>query len=228
LAEDVRGIEYSYGRLLMETLLLGRVAARLGEPGERVGLLLPNLVATVTLVIGLGVFRRVPALLNYTAGPEGLKHACRVARIRTVITSRAFVETARLQATVAALEPVRVCYLEALIALSRPLDKLWLLGYALWLPRTLGRDVAPEGPAVVLSPRAPRPSPRAWCSRTARCSPTSPRCGPLRNRGQDLQRTSRIPFLRSDHRGALAAGDRDPHLYLSEPAPLPRDPGAGL
>jgi hypothetical protein len=42
LAEDVRRIEYSYGRLLMETLLLGRVAARLAEPGECVGLLLPN------------------------------------------------------------------------------------------------------------------------------------------------------------------------------------------
>ncbi|MBA2591262.1 MAG: bifunctional acyl-ACP--phospholipid O-acyltransferase/long-chain-fatty-acid--ACP ligase [Gammaproteobacteria bacterium] len=150
VAEDVRGIEYSYGRLLMETLLLGRVAARLCEPGEGIGLLLPNLVATVTLVIGLGVFRRVPAMLNYTAGPEGLKHACRVARIRTVITSRAFVETARLKATVAALDPMRVCYLEDLIALARPLDKLWLLGYALWLPRTLGRDVAPEDPAVVL------------------------------------------------------------------------------
>jgi acyl-[acyl-carrier-protein]-phospholipid O-acyltransferase / long-chain-fatty-acid--[acyl-carrier-protein] ligase len=150
LAEDVRGVEYSYGRLLMETLLLGRVAARLAEPGEGIGLLLPNLVATVTLVIGLGVFRRVSAMLNYTAGPEGLKHACRVARIRTVISSRAFVETARLKATVAALDPVRVCYLEELIALSRPLDKLWLLGHALWLPRTLGRDVAPEDPAVVL------------------------------------------------------------------------------
>ncbi|MGH8566649.1 MAG: bifunctional acyl-ACP--phospholipid O-acyltransferase/long-chain-fatty-acid--ACP ligase [Gammaproteobacteria bacterium] len=150
VAEDVRGIEYGYGRLLMETLLLGRVAARLGEPRECIGLLLPNLVATITLVVGLGVFRRVPAMLNYTAGPEGLKHACRVAHIRTVITSRTFVETARLQATVAALDPVRVCYLEDLITLSRPLDKLWLLGYALWLPRTLGRDVAPEDPAVVL------------------------------------------------------------------------------
>jgi acyl-[acyl-carrier-protein]-phospholipid O-acyltransferase / long-chain-fatty-acid--[acyl-carrier-protein] ligase len=73
-----------------------------------------------------------------------------VARIRTVITSHTFVEKARLQATVAALDPVRVCYLEDLVALSRPLDKLWLLGYALWLPRTLGRDVAPEDPAVVL------------------------------------------------------------------------------
>ncbi|MGH8592011.1 MAG: AMP-binding protein, partial [Gammaproteobacteria bacterium] len=150
LAEDVRGIEYSYGRLLMETLLLGRVAARLCEPGECIGLLLPNLVATVTLVIGLGAFRRVPAMLNYTAGPEGLKHACRIARIRTVITSRAFVETARLKPTVAALDTVRIWYLEELMALARPLDKLWLLGYALWLPRTLGRDVAPEDPAVVL------------------------------------------------------------------------------
>jgi acyl-[acyl-carrier-protein]-phospholipid O-acyltransferase/long-chain-fatty-acid--[acyl-carrier-protein] ligase len=38
----------------------------------------------------------------------------------------------------------------ALIALSRPLDKLGLLGYVLWLPRTLGRDVARGDPAVVL------------------------------------------------------------------------------
>ncbi len=150
IAEDVRGIEYSYRRLLMETLLLGRMAARLAEPGECIGLLLPNLIATVALVIGLGLYRRVPAMLNYTAGAEGLSHACRVARARTVITSRAFVETARLTATVAALDGVRVCYLEDLVASVQPLDKLWLFGYAFWLPRTLGREVATEDPAVVL------------------------------------------------------------------------------
>ncbi len=150
IAEDVRGLEYSYGRLLMETLLLGRLAARLAAPGECVGLLLPNLVATVTLVIGLGLFRRIPAMLNYTAGPEGLKHACRIAGIRTLVTSRAFVDAARLAATVAALDTVRVCYVEDVVALAQPIDKLWLFGYAFWLPRTLGRELAPEDPAVVL------------------------------------------------------------------------------
>lgn len=137
LIEDMRQVEHSYGDLLKMTLGLGRMTTRLAAPGERIGLLLPNLTATLALMIGSGAFARVPAMLNYTAGRQGITSACRVAGIRTLISSRAFIETARLGEVVAALpETLKIVYLEDLRAQMSWQDKLWVLA-ALCLPRAL-------------------------------------------------------------------------------------------
>lgn len=79
--EDQKPGSYSCNDLLKITLALGRLSARITASGEHVGLLLPNLAATVGLVIGLSAFGRVPCLLNYTSGSEGLQSACRTAGI---------------------------------------------------------------------------------------------------------------------------------------------------
>jgi acyl-[acyl-carrier-protein]-phospholipid O-acyltransferase/long-chain-fatty-acid--[acyl-carrier-protein] ligase len=150
LLEDMRQIEYSYNDLLKMVLMLGRLAARHSSEGERVGLLLPNLAPTLGLLIGLTAQRRVPAMLNYTAGADGLQAACTAAQIRLVITSRAFVEQAKLAAKLAALTDVRFVYLEDLREEATLFDKLWLMAYALWLPRSVERPTQPEDAAVVL------------------------------------------------------------------------------
>ncbi len=86
LLEDMKQIEYSYNDLLKMMLMLGRLVARSTNVDERVGLLLPNVAATLSLVFGMGAQRRVPAMLNYTAGTDGLRSACVAAQIRTIIT----------------------------------------------------------------------------------------------------------------------------------------------
>ena len=58
--------------------------------------------------------RRVPAMLNYTAGTAGMQNACIAARVRTVLTSRRFVEQAKLADTLDRLQNVQVVYLEDL------------------------------------------------------------------------------------------------------------------
>jgi len=150
LLEDMKQIEYSYNDLLKMTLMLGRLAARNSREGERIGVLLPNLAATLGLLFGLTAFRRVPAMLNYTAGQDGLQNACVAAGLRTVITSRQFLETAKLQATIAGLQNVRILYLEDLGQSVGLVDKLWLIGYALWFPRRIALPAAPDDAAVVL------------------------------------------------------------------------------
>ena len=147
--EDMKQIEYSYGDLLGMVLALGRAGASLSRPKEAVGLLLPNLAATLALLLGLSARGRVPALLNYTAGAEGLRNACTAARVGTVITSRKFVAAAKLGPVLDGLEGIRLVYLEDLAAGIGLLDKLAVLLRAR-APRGFQVPVAADDPAVVL------------------------------------------------------------------------------
>ncbi|WP_430435520.1 bifunctional acyl-ACP--phospholipid O-acyltransferase/long-chain-fatty-acid--ACP ligase [Methyloversatilis sp.] len=150
LVEDMKQIEYSYGDLLKMALALGRVVARITRPDERVGVLLPNLAPTLGLVFGLNAHRRVPAMLNYTAGVNGMQAACTAAELRVIVTSRAFVDQAKLGDKLAALQGVELHYLEDLRERITLADKLWLMLWALRAPRLAAEKLSPEAPAVVL------------------------------------------------------------------------------
>ncbi len=150
ILEDIRFQEESYGWLLKASLALGRLVSRLASEGETVGVLMPNANPTVALLFGLFAMRRVPALLNYTAGVEGMQSACRTACIRTVITSRAFLERAKLTDKVGQLRDVSIVCLEDLRSTFGLTDKLWLLFWALRFPRAAMRRSRPQDPAVVL------------------------------------------------------------------------------
>jgi acyl-[acyl-carrier-protein]-phospholipid O-acyltransferase/long-chain-fatty-acid--[acyl-carrier-protein] ligase len=150
LLEDVKQIEYSYNDLLKMALILGRQIERVSAPDERIGLLLPNLAATLGLIFGLSARRRVPAMLNYTAGGEAMQSACVAAEIRTIVTSRAFVEQAKLSEKLAGLRGVQLLYLEDIRARIGFADKLWLVAWAIHWPRAFELPTSPEDAAVVL------------------------------------------------------------------------------
>jgi acyl-[acyl-carrier-protein]-phospholipid O-acyltransferase/long-chain-fatty-acid--[acyl-carrier-protein] ligase len=96
LVEDIRMKEESYGSLLRMALGLARLTSTFTRRGEIVGVVMPNAAPTLGLILGLSGSGRVPAMLNYTAGAEGVRSACTVARIRNIVASRAFLEKARL------------------------------------------------------------------------------------------------------------------------------------
>ncbi len=148
--EDVKQIEYSYTDLLKMALILARQIERMTQPGERVGLLLPNLVPTLGLIFGLSARRRVPAMLNYTAGVDAMQAACDGAEIRTIVTSRAFVEQGKLTDKLAGLKGVQLHYLEDIREQIGLGDKLWLMLYAIHFPRAFELHASPEEAAVVL------------------------------------------------------------------------------
>ena len=151
VVEDIKQVEYSYHDLLKMTLALGRLAKLYTEPGEKVGLLLPNMTPSLALLLGLTAFGRVPAMLNYTAGIDGMQAACDAAQIRTLITSHAFVEQAKLADKLAALQGLgRIVYLEDLRKEMTFRDKLWLMGWALWFPCHVEAKASSEDAAVVL------------------------------------------------------------------------------
>ncbi len=150
ILEDMHEEPKSYGYLLKASLALGRWISRHTEPGEAVGVLLPNLVVSVALVLGLQCRGRVAAMLNYTSGTRGIESARTTAELRTVVTSRKFVEQAGLHPLIDALQGVKLLYLEDVRGEFGLLDKLWLMGFALWFPRLVRARVSPHSPAAIL------------------------------------------------------------------------------
>ncbi len=115
IAEDIERAPVNYRQLLTRAFILGRLISKRTRRGEFVGLMLPNMVTTLITFIAMQAFGRIPAMLNFTAGPQGLANACDTAQIKTVFTSRRFIETAELESSVEALqEKVKVVFLEDL------------------------------------------------------------------------------------------------------------------
>jgi len=111
--EDTERKPLTYGRLVASSLALGKKIARLTAPSEKVGVLLPNAVSSAITFLALQAYGRVPAMLNFTSGHLGMEGACRVADVRRILTSRRFIELARLEETVAILaKSAEIIYLE--------------------------------------------------------------------------------------------------------------------
>lgn len=150
LLEDMKQVEESYGELLTKSLAMGRLVEKISAPDEAVGVLMPNVSNTVCLIFGMSAMRRVPAMLNYTAGTAGMQNACIAGKVKTILTSRQFLEAAKLGDAVTALQGVDIVYLEDLRDRFNLWDKLWLMGFARWFPALAVNQGKPEDHAVVL------------------------------------------------------------------------------
>ncbi|MCB8835907.1 acyl-[ACP]--phospholipid O-acyltransferase [Aurantimonas sp. VKM B-3413] len=123
--EDPVAGQMTYGRLLTAVAVLARRLAGQMEGQMNVGVLLPNAIGTCVTTLALMSAGRIPAMLNFTAGKANVLAACRVAEIRTVLTSRKFIEKAKLGDLAGALsETVELVYLEDVRASIGLVDKL--------------------------------------------------------------------------------------------------------
>lgn len=147
LIEDVRMQEETYNQILKMAFGAARLLMPKTSEGEAVGILLPNTTGTVAAVFGLSAFKRVPAMLNYSAGIAGVQAACHSAKVKTIVTSRLFIEKGNLQALAADLEKNHtVLYFEDLKASLTTKDKLWVIANYLrptaFLPKANPNDAA--------------------------------------------------------------------------------------
>ncbi len=157
--EDADKQSLDYNRLVLGSLILGNRLATGTSPGETVGVLLPNVAGMAVTFLALNAFGRVPALLNFTAGQRNIVSAAKTAPLHTVITSRRFVDAAKLESVIAALEKteatpgnrIRIVYLEDVRKKIGMVDKargLMRSKFARAFHRAQG--MRPEKPAVVL------------------------------------------------------------------------------
>lgn len=116
IVEDVVSGALSYRKLLTGARVLGKRLEGLTSPGEAVGVLLPNANGVVLTMLGLISGARVAAMINYTAGAANVASAVQTAAIKTIVSSRTFIQKADLADIVAAAEQAgaRMIWLEEL------------------------------------------------------------------------------------------------------------------
>jgi acyl-[acyl-carrier-protein]-phospholipid O-acyltransferase/long-chain-fatty-acid--[acyl-carrier-protein] ligase len=159
IIEDIVTGALSYRRMLIGARVLGRRFAAITEPGEAVGVVLPNTNGVVLTLLGLASGERVAAMMNYTAGPANVAAAVGAAAIRTVVSSRAFVEKAAIGDVIEAIEKAgaKLLWLEDVRASVGTLEKL---SAALLWRWPLARQDA-DKPAMILFTSGSEGTPKA-------------------------------------------------------------------
>jgi acyl-[acyl-carrier-protein]-phospholipid O-acyltransferase / long-chain-fatty-acid--[acyl-carrier-protein] ligase len=154
ILEDIQRAPMSVNRLILGSFILGRKLAQL-TPGQKfVGVLLPNANATVASIFGLYAYGRVPAMLNFSTGAVNMVAACTAAEVRTIITSRKFIEAGEMHDDIALLSKTcKIIYLEDVREMVGTFDKLRGLTQRVFTTASLkasGMNADPNSPAVVL------------------------------------------------------------------------------
>ena len=144
---DPLGTQLSYRKLILAAQVLGLKLEPLAAPGGAVGVMLPNSAGVAVVFFALQAVGRVPAMINFTSGSANVKAACRAAGVWVVVTSRAFVEKARLTALVGELaKDLRIVYVEDVRASVGLGDRF--AGLMAGARQRVGRQ--PTDPAVIL------------------------------------------------------------------------------
>lgn len=111
---DIKRGHMTYRKMLQGAFALGALFAKKFTKGEHVGVLMPNVNGTAAVFFGLHAAKAVPAMLNYTGGAAHMKAACEAAKVKHIVTSQAFIETAKLEQAANVLEEAgyELIYLE--------------------------------------------------------------------------------------------------------------------
>ena len=98
ILEDALSNQLNYRKLLIGADLLSQELAKVIPATQvRVGVLLPNINATPLVLIALWKLGKVPALLNFSTGTSVMMACSDLAGLKYVISSRNFVQRARLE-----------------------------------------------------------------------------------------------------------------------------------
>lgn len=148
ILEDTITGSMTYKRLFIGARVLAKRFHSVSREGEAVGLLLPNSNGVVAAFLALQSAGRVAAMINYSAGPANVVSALRTAQVRTVVSSRAFVEKAQLEDVITAIEKAgaNIIWLEELRGSVSGREKL---SAALFWRKPLVAGEA-SSPAVIL------------------------------------------------------------------------------
>ncbi|EEF58324.1 AMP-binding protein [Pedosphaera parvula] len=111
--EDATRQNLTYRRLIVGADVLSKpLQAALSPKSERVGILLPNVATLPVSLLSLWKLGKVPAILNYSTGTATMLACAQLAGFKQIITSKLFLERARLKVEPLIESGIEMIYLE--------------------------------------------------------------------------------------------------------------------
>ena len=152
IVEDLERVPLTYNDLITRCIAIGNEVIKITASGESVGIFLPNSTKTLITILALQLHGRVPAMLNFSTGPAGMLSACHTAQIKTILTSRRFIELADLSEEAGQLSiQCNLIYLEDLAKNISTLDKITALIKCKTVDYWYKHEhLNPDNPAVIL------------------------------------------------------------------------------
>ena len=153
IVEDHMRDKLTYEKVIAGAYVLGDKLRKGTKRKENIGFLLPNSNGAAVTFFALQAYDRVPAMLNAAADIPTLTSCTTTASLKTVVTSRKFVELGKLEDKIEALaKTCKIVYLEDIRKKIGIVEKVTgLLKARGWLPRP---KIKGEGrgshPAVIL------------------------------------------------------------------------------
>lgn len=142
---DSTGKRLTFGQTLAAALLLKKWIRANCAASKCMGLLLPSSAGGAIANLGVTLAGKTAVNLNFTAGAEALAHAIDKCEITAILSSRAFLEKAKLTA------PVGTVFLEDLLdAMSAPSKTIAMIAARVLPTRLLAGASRPDDLAAVI------------------------------------------------------------------------------
>lgn len=149
IAQDVNKVTLNYGQFIMKSYVLGAAYETSFIKDKNVGIMLPNSLAATVSFFALHSAHKLPVMLNFSLGVKQFASCLKTVNVKTVITSRRFIEQGQLQHLIdcAAQNGCNVIYLEDFAAKIGMMQKIkGIMRYMLRTPISADSNAA----AVVL------------------------------------------------------------------------------
>ncbi len=128
---DSSGRQLTFGRTLTGSLLIARWINKERRSDRMIGLLLPPSVGGALANVGVTLAGRASVNLNFTAGREAILSSIAQCVLRTIITSKVFLERAKIEA------PEGSVFLEDVLSKASRAEKIIAMLVARCLPARL-------------------------------------------------------------------------------------------
>jgi acyl-[acyl-carrier-protein]-phospholipid O-acyltransferase/long-chain-fatty-acid--[acyl-carrier-protein] ligase len=139
ILEDATLQILTYRKLLVGAdVLADALREIIADGGERIGVLLPNVNAMPVALLALWRLGKVPAVMNFSAGTPTMRACAELAGLKHIITSRAFLDRAKLNVDDLVKAGITLIFLEDVRARITGLKKfLTLLRHVFHLPSAI-------------------------------------------------------------------------------------------
>jgi acyl-[acyl-carrier-protein]-phospholipid O-acyltransferase / long-chain-fatty-acid--[acyl-carrier-protein] ligase len=150
--EDASNQALTFRKLIVAAdVLANPLANALSPEAEPVGILLPNVNALPVSLLSIWKLGKVPAILNFSTGTATMLACAQLAGFKYIITSRAFLERAKLKVEPFIEAGIKMIYLEDLRNKVTGSQKFSSLLKITLNPRSFMREgIAPDSTAVIL------------------------------------------------------------------------------